>query len=152
MFICEVYQGHLYDSACMTPHPASHSSSSSLPPCVSQILKLCPKKKSTAAYTFCKAMGLLGMHFHLFENECKSAQREASHVAFQLGARLANFPFSTCETRALSVFKEREFRFAKRLNAKHRETTVACHDETQGEVGVGRDSCRIELLSPWPCE
>ncbi|XP_062339613.1 IQ motif and SEC7 domain-containing protein 3 [Osmerus eperlanus] len=33
------------------------------------ILKLCPKKKSTAAYTFCKAMGLLGMHFHLFENE-----------------------------------------------------------------------------------
>ncbi|XP_023130475.2 IQ motif and SEC7 domain-containing protein 3 isoform X2 [Amphiprion ocellaris] len=33
------------------------------------ILKLCPKKKSTAAYTFCKAMGLLGMQFHLFENE-----------------------------------------------------------------------------------
>lgn len=38
----------------------------------SQILKLCPKKKSSAAYTFCKAMGLLGMQFHLFENECKS--------------------------------------------------------------------------------
>lgn len=38
----------------------------------SQILKLCPKKKSTAAYTFCKAMGLLGMQFHLFENECES--------------------------------------------------------------------------------
>lgn len=37
-----------------------------------QILKLCPKKKSSAAYTFCKAMGLLGMQFHLFENECKS--------------------------------------------------------------------------------
>ncbi|XP_077401777.1 IQ motif and SEC7 domain-containing protein 3 isoform X2 [Vanacampus margaritifer] len=33
------------------------------------ILKLCPKKKSTAAYTFCKALGLLGMQFHLFENE-----------------------------------------------------------------------------------
>ncbi|TRY76061.1 hypothetical protein DNTS_012279, partial [Danionella cerebrum] len=33
------------------------------------ILKLCPKKKSTATYTFCKAMGLLGMQFHLFENE-----------------------------------------------------------------------------------
>ncbi|KAL0963037.1 hypothetical protein UPYG_G00348800 [Umbra pygmaea] len=33
------------------------------------ILKLCPKKKSSAAYTFCKAMGLLGMHFQLFENE-----------------------------------------------------------------------------------
>uniref|UniRef100_A0A8D2ZGI1 IQ motif and SEC7 domain-containing protein 3 n=1 Tax=Scophthalmus maximus TaxID=52904 RepID=A0A8D2ZGI1_SCOMX len=33
------------------------------------ILKLCPKKKSPAAYTFCKAMGLLGMQYHLFENE-----------------------------------------------------------------------------------
>ncbi|XP_041933870.1 IQ motif and SEC7 domain-containing protein 3 isoform X2 [Alosa sapidissima] len=33
------------------------------------ILKLCPKKKSPAAYSFCKAMGLLGMQFHLFENE-----------------------------------------------------------------------------------
>ncbi|KAI4902595.1 hypothetical protein NFI96_009891 [Prochilodus magdalenae] len=33
------------------------------------ILKLCPKKKSAATYTFCKAMGLLGMQFHLFENE-----------------------------------------------------------------------------------
>ncbi|KAJ3612613.1 hypothetical protein NHX12_020881 [Muraenolepis orangiensis] len=33
------------------------------------ILKLCPKKKTSAAYTFCKAMGLLGMQFHLFENE-----------------------------------------------------------------------------------
>ncbi|XP_030633975.1 IQ motif and SEC7 domain-containing protein 3 [Chanos chanos] len=33
------------------------------------ILKLCPKKRSSAAYTFCKAMGLLGMQFHLFENE-----------------------------------------------------------------------------------
>ncbi|KAJ8007228.1 hypothetical protein DPEC_G00115350 [Dallia pectoralis] len=33
------------------------------------ILKLCPKKKSSAAYTFCKAMGLLGMQFQLFENE-----------------------------------------------------------------------------------
>ncbi len=40
--------------------------------CHVQILKLCPKKKSSAAYTFCKAMGLLGMQFHLFENECKS--------------------------------------------------------------------------------
>ncbi|KAL2102174.1 hypothetical protein ACEWY4_001342 [Coilia grayii] len=36
------------------------------------ILKLCPKKKSTAAYSFCKAMGLLGMQFHLFENEYHS--------------------------------------------------------------------------------
>ncbi|XP_038838402.1 IQ motif and SEC7 domain-containing protein 3 [Salvelinus namaycush] len=33
------------------------------------ILKLCPKKKSSAAYTFCKALGLLGMHFTLFEND-----------------------------------------------------------------------------------
>ncbi|CAL9695342.1 unnamed protein product [Knipowitschia caucasica] len=33
------------------------------------ILKLCPKKKSAACYTFCKAMGLLGMQFHLFSNE-----------------------------------------------------------------------------------
>uniref|UniRef100_A0A671VRN1 IQ motif and SEC7 domain-containing protein 3 n=1 Tax=Sparus aurata TaxID=8175 RepID=A0A671VRN1_SPAAU len=33
------------------------------------ILKLCPKKKSSASYTFCKAMGLLGMQFHLFSNE-----------------------------------------------------------------------------------
>ncbi|KAL2093532.1 hypothetical protein ACEWY4_010844 [Coilia grayii] len=33
------------------------------------ILKLCPKKKSAATYSFCKAMGLLGMQFHLFENE-----------------------------------------------------------------------------------
>uniref|UniRef100_A0A3Q2XG50 IQ motif and Sec7 domain ArfGEF 3a n=1 Tax=Hippocampus comes TaxID=109280 RepID=A0A3Q2XG50_HIPCM len=36
------------------------------------ILKLCPKKKSSAAYTFCKALGLLGMQFHLFDNECES--------------------------------------------------------------------------------
>uniref|UniRef100_A0A8D1C4Z4 IQ motif and SEC7 domain-containing protein 3 n=1 Tax=Sus scrofa TaxID=9823 RepID=A0A8D1C4Z4_PIG len=33
------------------------------------ILKLCPKKKSASTYTFCKAVGLLGMQFHLFENE-----------------------------------------------------------------------------------
>ncbi|XP_058243634.1 IQ motif and SEC7 domain-containing protein 3 isoform X1 [Hemibagrus wyckioides] len=33
------------------------------------ILKLCPKKKSVATYVFCKAMGLLGMQFHMFENE-----------------------------------------------------------------------------------
>ncbi|XP_052028614.1 IQ motif and SEC7 domain-containing protein 3 isoform X2 [Apodemus sylvaticus] len=33
------------------------------------ILKLCPKKKSSFTYTFCKAVGLLGMRFHLFENE-----------------------------------------------------------------------------------
>ncbi|KAJ8392283.1 hypothetical protein AAFF_G00076470 [Aldrovandia affinis] len=33
------------------------------------ILKLSPKKKSSATYTFCKAMGLLGMQFHLYENE-----------------------------------------------------------------------------------
>ncbi|XP_068595406.1 IQ motif and SEC7 domain-containing protein 3 [Brachionichthys hirsutus] len=33
------------------------------------VLKLCPKKKSSASYTFCKAMGLLGMQFHLFSNE-----------------------------------------------------------------------------------
>nr|XP_023498739.1 IQ motif and SEC7 domain-containing protein 3 isoform X3 [Equus caballus] len=33
------------------------------------ILKLCPKKKSSSTYTFCKAVGLLGMQFHLFENE-----------------------------------------------------------------------------------
>ncbi|XP_013375467.1 PREDICTED: IQ motif and SEC7 domain-containing protein 3 [Chinchilla lanigera] len=33
------------------------------------ILKLCPKKKSASTYTFCKSVGLLGMQFHLFENE-----------------------------------------------------------------------------------
>ncbi|VFV18554.1 iq motif and sec7 domain-containing [Lynx pardinus] len=33
------------------------------------ILKLCPKKKSSSTYTFCKSVGLLGMGFHLFENE-----------------------------------------------------------------------------------
>ncbi|KAM9481591.1 IQ motif and SEC7 domain-containing protein 3 isoform 2-T2 [Clarias gariepinus] len=33
------------------------------------ILKLCPKKKAAATYVFCKAMGLLGMQFHMFENE-----------------------------------------------------------------------------------
>ncbi|XP_064891538.1 IQ motif and SEC7 domain-containing protein 3 isoform X3 [Columba livia] len=33
------------------------------------ILKLCPKKKSSSTYTFCKSVGLLGMQFHLFENE-----------------------------------------------------------------------------------
>uniref|UniRef100_A0A8C5DTQ4 IQ motif and SEC7 domain-containing protein 3 n=1 Tax=Gouania willdenowi TaxID=441366 RepID=A0A8C5DTQ4_GOUWI len=33
------------------------------------ILKVCPKKKSSASYAFCKAMGLLGMQFHLFSNE-----------------------------------------------------------------------------------
>lgn len=43
----------------------------SVPP-PEQILKLCPKKKSSFTYTFCKAVGLLGMRFHLFENECES--------------------------------------------------------------------------------
>ncbi|XP_036721866.1 IQ motif and SEC7 domain-containing protein 3 isoform X6 [Balaenoptera musculus] len=33
------------------------------------ILKLCPKKKSSSTYTFCKSVGLLRMQFHLFENE-----------------------------------------------------------------------------------
>uniref|UniRef100_A0A8B9Q9P0 IQ motif and SEC7 domain-containing protein 3 n=1 Tax=Apteryx owenii TaxID=8824 RepID=A0A8B9Q9P0_APTOW len=33
------------------------------------ILKLCPKKKSSSTYTFCKSVGLLGIQFHLFENE-----------------------------------------------------------------------------------
>ncbi|XP_043738315.1 IQ motif and SEC7 domain-containing protein 3 isoform X2 [Cervus elaphus] len=33
------------------------------------ILKLCPKKKSSSTYTFCRSVGLLGMQFHLFENE-----------------------------------------------------------------------------------
>uniref|UniRef100_A0A6I8NPP7 IQ motif and SEC7 domain-containing protein 3 n=1 Tax=Ornithorhynchus anatinus TaxID=9258 RepID=A0A6I8NPP7_ORNAN len=33
------------------------------------ILKLCPKKKSPSTYTFCRAVGLLGMQFQLFENE-----------------------------------------------------------------------------------
>lgn len=48
-----------------------------------QILKLCPKKKSSAAYSFCKAMGLLGMQFHLFENECKNLQNtEISQFEF----------------------------------------------------------------------
>ncbi|XP_048864530.1 IQ motif and SEC7 domain-containing protein 3-like isoform X1 [Brienomyrus brachyistius] len=33
------------------------------------ILKLSPKKRSSATYTFCRALGLLGMQYHLFENE-----------------------------------------------------------------------------------
>ncbi|XP_042528107.1 IQ motif and SEC7 domain-containing protein 3 [Dipodomys spectabilis] len=33
------------------------------------ILKLCPKKKSSSTYTFCKSVGLLGMQFQLFDNE-----------------------------------------------------------------------------------
>ncbi|KAJ1165962.1 hypothetical protein NDU88_006379 [Pleurodeles waltl] len=33
------------------------------------ILKLCPKKKSSSTYTFCKSVGLLGMQYHLYENE-----------------------------------------------------------------------------------
>ncbi|PNI11501.1 IQSEC3 isoform 2 [Pan troglodytes] len=33
------------------------------------ILKLCPKKKGSSTYTFCKSVGLLGMQFQLFENE-----------------------------------------------------------------------------------
>uniref|UniRef100_F6QVV0 SEC7 domain-containing protein n=1 Tax=Monodelphis domestica TaxID=13616 RepID=F6QVV0_MONDO len=37
-----------------------------------QILKLCPKKKTSSTYTFCKSVGLLGMQFHLFENEYHS--------------------------------------------------------------------------------
>ncbi|XP_044534141.1 IQ motif and SEC7 domain-containing protein 3 isoform X2 [Gracilinanus agilis] len=36
------------------------------------ILKLCPKKKTSSTYTFCKSVGLLGMQFHLFENEYHS--------------------------------------------------------------------------------
>lgn len=47
------------------PCPVMHLS-------LQQILKLCPKKKSSSTYTFCKSVGLLGMQFHLFENECKS--------------------------------------------------------------------------------
>ncbi|XP_073506400.1 IQ motif and SEC7 domain-containing protein 3 isoform X2 [Phyllobates terribilis] len=33
------------------------------------ILKLCPKKKTSSTYTFCRAVPLLGMQFHLYENE-----------------------------------------------------------------------------------
>ncbi|XP_066446991.1 IQ motif and SEC7 domain-containing protein 3 isoform X2 [Eleutherodactylus coqui] len=33
------------------------------------ILKLCPKKKTSSTYTFCRAVPLLGMQYHLFENE-----------------------------------------------------------------------------------
>ncbi|XP_041443883.1 IQ motif and SEC7 domain-containing protein 3 isoform X3 [Xenopus laevis] len=33
------------------------------------ILKLCPKKKTSSTYTFCRAVPLLGLQFHLFENE-----------------------------------------------------------------------------------
>ncbi|XP_072510171.1 IQ motif and SEC7 domain-containing protein 3 isoform X2 [Notamacropus eugenii] len=36
------------------------------------ILKLCPKKKTSSTYTFCKSVGLLGMQYHLFENEYHS--------------------------------------------------------------------------------
>uniref|UniRef100_A0A4W3JY58 IQ motif and Sec7 domain ArfGEF 3 n=1 Tax=Callorhinchus milii TaxID=7868 RepID=A0A4W3JY58_CALMI len=33
------------------------------------ILKLCAKKKSSATYSFCKSIGLLGMQIHLFDTE-----------------------------------------------------------------------------------
>ncbi|KAG8438486.1 hypothetical protein GDO86_004887, partial [Hymenochirus boettgeri] len=33
------------------------------------ILKLCPKKKTSSTYTFCRAVPLLSLQFHLFENE-----------------------------------------------------------------------------------
>ncbi|KAM4035193.1 IQ motif and SEC7 domain-containing protein 3 isoform 2-T2 [Anomaloglossus baeobatrachus] len=33
------------------------------------ILKLCPKKKTSSTYTFCRAVPLLGMQYHLYENE-----------------------------------------------------------------------------------
>ncbi|XP_004912533.1 IQ motif and SEC7 domain-containing protein 3 isoform X2 [Xenopus tropicalis] len=33
------------------------------------ILKLCPKKKTSSTYTFCRAVPLVGLQFHLYENE-----------------------------------------------------------------------------------
>ncbi|XP_075458431.1 IQ motif and SEC7 domain-containing protein 3 isoform X2 [Ascaphus truei] len=33
------------------------------------ILKLCPKKKTSSTYTFCRAVPLLGLQYHLYENE-----------------------------------------------------------------------------------
>ncbi|XP_073706316.1 IQ motif and SEC7 domain-containing protein 3 [Garra rufa] len=53
------------------------------------ILKLCPKKKTAATYTFCKAMGLLGMQFHLFENECKNVSIHNRLQTYQLSSPLA---------------------------------------------------------------
>lgn len=54
-------------------------------PSPGQILKLCPKKKSSFTYTFCKAVGLLGMRFHLFENECESWDQEGGSLPQTLG-------------------------------------------------------------------
>ncbi|EGW04915.1 IQ motif and SEC7 domain-containing protein 3 [Cricetulus griseus] len=54
------------------------------------ILKLCPKKKSSFTYTFCKAVGLLGMRFHLFENECESRGLEGG--SFFPEPRCPSFP------------------------------------------------------------
>nr|XP_033808967.1 IQ motif and SEC7 domain-containing protein 3 isoform X2 [Geotrypetes seraphini] len=42
------------------------------------ILKLCPKKKNSATYTFCKSVGLLGMQFHLFENEWELERQQGT--------------------------------------------------------------------------
>ncbi|XP_053800233.1 IQ motif and SEC7 domain-containing protein 3 isoform X2 [Vidua chalybeata] len=42
------------------------------------ILKLCPKKKSSSTYTFCKSVGLLGMQFHLFENEWELEKQQGT--------------------------------------------------------------------------
>lgn len=53
-------------------HTCVYTLSARLSPSLEQILKLCPKKKSSSTYTFCKSVGLLGMGFHLFENECES--------------------------------------------------------------------------------
>lgn len=61
---------------CVFMHPSARTHVCTVSACPSpsleQILKLCPKKKSSSTYTFCKSVGLLGMQFHLFENECKS--------------------------------------------------------------------------------
>lgn len=69
-------------------------------PCLGQILKLCPKKKSSSTYTFCKSVGLLGMQFHLFENECKSRSpvdvAEGGGVQGRGRGRRSRGPLLTC--------------------------------------------------------
>lgn len=60
-------------------------------PSPGQILKLCPKKKSSFTYTFCKAVGLLGMRFQLFENECESWGLEGWELP-----ETAAFPAPSC--------------------------------------------------------
>lgn len=73
-------------SACPCAHLFAAAPLTCFCPSPAQILKLCPKKKSSFTYTFCKAVGLLGMRFQLFENECESQGWEGGSFTQTLGS------------------------------------------------------------------